>query len=323
MNKKKTAAAKWLVTVFALFLIALNFAVVSEQIPVELFTGELPISEFISSFGNTPAAPTVSPSDTVTPSDVVVDVPYSPEQDFSDAPISETTGLWLVSTGGEYSEDQLEYITEFYSDCVFVGDSVTVQFQKYVDKVSDPVFSKSKFLCNTSFSAYNSLWDLDNPQAVHPMFRGEMRYVWDSVSMMDVEKVFVAFWANEFSVYDRTTIPGHFAQLIANIREKSPDVEVYLISPCFIHYSYQSKKLNNKNIKTLQDQLKEYCAENDVHYVELAQYLGSLERGHYPPYSSDRKVHMSARGLDVWLRVLKDYALGVETPLEDLPVPES
>lgn len=253
------------------------------------------------------------------PSVSQTELPVLPEQ--PEAPIGES-GLRLISTGGEYSQEETEYITAFYTDCVFIGDSLTVQLQGQIKKNEDPVFAKTRFLCNTGFSARTSHMDPNDENAVHPMFGGKKQYVWNSAAIMGAKKAFISFWSNEFVSPNAEDAAENFYLLAQKMREFSPEIELYFVSPCFIHNSYQSEYLNNSNISELQQLLKAFCEENGYHYVEISKYFGDEENGFYPEYCSDNAVHMTYDALDIWLRILKDYAIGIETPLEDFPRPQ-
>lgn len=235
-----------------------------------------------------------------------------------DVPVGEN-GLMLISTGGSYSDEETQRIAEFFTDCVFIGDSLTVQLQNRIKKNEDPAFAKARFLCNTGFSARTSQLDPEDENAVHPLFGGKRQYVWKSAAMMGAKSAVISFWSNEFVTPNAEDAAENFHILAQNMREFSPEIELYFVSPCFIANDAQVEYLNNRNIFELQQLLKAFCEENGYHYIEISKYFGDIENGFYPEYCSDGAVHMTYDALDMWIRILKDYALGIETPIEDFP----
>ena len=54
-----------------------------------------------------------------------------------------------------------------------------------------------------SFSAHNALWPVSE-KSVHPVFQGQQRPIWESISMMDVGNVFLCFGLNDLNIDDKT-----------------------------------------------------------------------------------------------------------------------
>ena len=84
---------------------------------------------------------------------------------------------------GEGAEENAEEIDAYFDDSVFIGDSIMLGFRNYAMKRQDTFLSRMNFLAAGSFSANNALWDV-NDESVHPVYQGEQRQVWESVSLM-------------------------------------------------------------------------------------------------------------------------------------------
>ena len=224
-------------------------------------------------------------------------------------------------------DDTEEKIDAYYAESVFVGDSIMRGFRNYCMKQKGSFLNNIQFLASGSFSVTNSLWDITE-KSVHPVYQGEKRQVWDSISMMNVKRVFLFLGMNDLNVSGLEGTVEKYKQLIANIKEKSPDVEIHIMSMTYTLKGAGKGKLNNDTIREFNVLLQEMVVENGWGYMDMATPLADANGDLAAPYCSDSFVHQTNAAYDVWTGVIRQYArlqLGIpaqipssdETPTEE------
>ncbi len=244
-------------------------------------------------------------------------------QDGGQAPINATTEQATEAgteeeNGGKPLELTQEEIEGFYDDSVFVGDSVMLGFRNYTQKrKEDTLLSRMKFLAAGSLSVNNAFWDTKNKKSVHPVYKGQKRYIWDSLALMESRRVFIMLGMNDLNVYGLEKTRDKYKELIEKIEESCPDAEVYIMSVTYVLHGKEKGNLKNDTIREFNTMLEELAKENEWGYVSLADALADENGDLAEKFCSDGFVHQNAAAYDVWVSVLKDYAAqqlsGVET----------
>jgi len=214
-------------------------------------------------------------------------------------------------------DDTEEKIDAYYAESVFVGDSIMRGFRNYCMKQKGSFLNNIQFLASGSFSVTNSLWDITE-KSVHPVYQGEKCQIWDSISMMNVKRVFLFLGMNDLNVSGLEGTVEKYKQLIANIKEKSPDVEIHIMSMTYTLKGAGKGKLNNDTIREFNVLLQEMVVENGWGYMDMATPLADANGDLAAPYCSDGFVHQTAAAYDVWTAVIREYArlqLGITTEL--------
>lgn len=209
-----------------------------------------------------------------------------------------------------------EAIDAYYANSVFLGDSIMLGFRNYTRKQAEDSFLKQiQFLAAGSYSASNSLWDVTE-KSVHPLYQGKKLQAWDSIEKIAPDKVFICLGLNDLNISGLQGSLDKYSELIRRIQEKSPDVEIHIISMTYTLAGASSGKLQNDTIREYNLMLLDAAIQNGWGYIDVANALaddnGDLAEG----YCSDGFVHQTAAAYDVWTRVLRDYAradLRVET----------
>ncbi len=189
----------------------------------------------------------------------------------------------------------------FFSDAVFVGDSVTQGLQ--TECMRSGALGSALFLATKSFGLYNSL----NGILFHS-FQGQQMTTEDAVAACGAKKVFIMLGMNDMVSVNPEPCIGKWREKIDRILEKSPDVEIYLQTVTPVYTGAESGKLTNPNIDTYNTLLQEFCENNGYHFIDVASYLKDSTGGLAGSYTSDHYVHLSTAGVQVWIQVLKNYA---------------
>ncbi len=204
-------------------------------------------------------------------------------------------------------------IDDFYSNSVFVGDSVMLGFRNYAMKNADTYLGEIQFLASGSFSVNNALQP-PSSTSTHPIYNGKQRYIEESIALMKVDRVFLFFGINDIALAELPDVCDKYAELIGRIQEQSPDVEIYIISATYTIEGMGGKKLNNENLATLNTMMQERASENGWGYIDIMSALDDGKGNLAQEYCSDGHLHQNTAAYDVWSEVLREYA---RTQLED------
>lgn len=111
----------------------------------------------------------------------------------------------------------------FYDDAGFIGDSVTYQLlftQGREEAIGSPVPLFRRSASVKGFTDYS--WNV--------MFRGTEWKIEEAVAASGVNKVFIMLGANDLGVRSPAETFDNFQTMIDRIREKAPQVEIYIES---------------------------------------------------------------------------------------------
>lgn len=199
----------------------------------------------------------------------------------------------------------------FFEGSVFIGDSVMMGFRNYVMGQPQGFLGGPDFLVSGSFSLRMALARISE-SSIHPVYQGEQRFIWDSIAMLKAKKAFLFFGLNDIDMAGVEGTCANYAEVVGNIRNASPETEIYIISMTNVLNGSEVGGLNNANIRLLNEKVKEYCETADVQFIDIASFLVDENGGLKQEYCSDGYVHQNAAAYDVWTKVLRWYASGGE-----------
>lgn len=199
----------------------------------------------------------------------------------------------------------------FFDDAVFIGDSVSVKLASY--QKSTAALGKAQFFAASSLSAANALWEVSS-KSVHPKYNGQKTLVENCVKYSGAKKVFIMLGMNDIGIYSFDKSINNYKELISRIKEKSPNVDIYIqsMTPMTSISTRADEKLNNTNIKLYNKRLKQMCSEMGWHYLDVASALYDSTGTYLPQeYCSDpvyMGLHMSDKGCEKWVEYLLNNA---------------
>ena len=243
---------------------------------------------------------TAIPDDTEPPAPVVTEVPELPEGQV----------LWLNTMPLDLCGLTEAEAEEWFSDAVFVGDSIMLGWKNYNNSMlsSDPnFFGQTHFLCEGSYGAGHALEPVSD-KSLHPLYQGKQHLLWDSISMMGAKKVFICFGLNDVAIYGVEGTAENFTKLCQNIVQSSPDVKIYIISAMYLIDDSNMKALTNKNLRSLNELLREMCEGNGYGFVDIASHLVGPDGYLKPEYCSDNYVHQTTAAYVIWAQILRSVA---------------
>lgn len=231
-------------------------------------------------------------------------------------PVAESTGPSVSNTPVDtmhYTGNTLKSgVSEtqadaFFKNSVFYGDSVTLGFQNYVAKQSSGFLGGMIVYGTGSYGVANALRAVSST-SIHPTYKGYQTQLWDLTSYLKVDKVFMMFGMNDLGLYGVTDTITNYKTLIDAIREKNPNVKIYILTTTPMTESYQLQHLNNSNIRLFNNKLRELSSAWNVQIIDVASYLMDSDGYLKSEYASDGKYHLTNAAYKEWVKVLRSFA---------------
>lgn len=191
--------------------------------------------------------------------------------------------------------------TDFFDDAVFIGDSVTLMLQNY--QFSSNALGKAQFLVQGSYSVFHAV---NNTMLVS--YRGSSMRLPEAIAATGAKKAFIMLGANDIGAYGIEKTMKNWETMLTRIREKAPDIEIYIQSMTPVWTGGELGKLNNPNADEYNKTLRAFAEENDCVFVDIASYMKDATGGLATEYCSDKYIHLTFAGAQVWVQVLKNFA---------------
>ena len=216
---------------------------------------------------------------------------------------SQTSKDGVSSAESVLTEEELK---AYYSDAVFIGDSIMIGFRNYSAKQETYVHD-IQFLAVGSYSAFNAMKPV-SADNVHPVYKGKKYQVWDAVPLIGSKRAFILLGMNDISILGLEGARDKYKELIDKILETSPDIEIHIISVTYTLADQGIGKLNNENLAKYNILLQEMAEENDWGYIDLCTPISDGKGNLAKEYCSDGFVHLSPSAYTLWESKLTDYA---------------
>lgn len=266
-------------------------------------TTTIPGTSTLPTMPSFPTAPVV-PATSVVPT-VPTTVPTAPTTTPTVLPTIPTTVPTVPAT--EPTQPPIPFDeAAFFSESVFLGDSVTKGLSIYCMKNKD-VLPGARFLCEASYAVRHAIGEVGGQYVVSITYQGEKMRPEDALAAMGAKRVFIMLGLNDIGLGVNWTFKN-YGTLIQNIRSKCPDIEIYIQSGTPIWIPNERDGLTNANMDRFNALLEQYCQENGYHFVNVASVLKNVQGGLKGEYCSDRYVHLNNAGTEAWIAYLKEFA---------------
>lgn len=182
-----------------------------------------------------------------------------------------------------------------------MGDSITNLLQVYTyshDELGEPLF-----LTQASYSVRNMV----NYNAPLP-YGGKQKQLPDALADSGVSRVFIMLGINDIGVVGVDRSIENWDVFIDRIREKCPDIDIYIQSCTPMYGSSQGKELNNGLIDEYNERLRALAEEKGCCFVEVGKYFKDENGDLIPTLTKDYYVHFTMDGCDLWVAALLDPA---------------
>ena len=195
----------------------------------------------------------------------------------------------------------------YFNRSVFIGDSIMAGYHNHLAYTRDANLSGAQFLAKVSYSAVHAINETDR---LHPTFMGISRPVWDSISMMPVDRAFIMFGTNDLVSASPEQTVERVTQVADKIKLKNPNVDINIISMTPVYPGTSKGCLSNPFILMYNQLMMQRCLERGWGFVNLAQAMTDANGDLRIEYSSDKYVHLTNKAYsEVWDIALQNFAL--------------
>lgn len=287
--------------------------------PAGTETVVLPASTVVVS---TPVPTVVPVNATAVPTPVPTAEPVAQAPVATEVPVASAEGYQVLSgipqTDRPIGLQQSAQVADaYFNDAVFIGDSVTLKLKYYVQQGRQSYASllgNAQFLCAGSMGSGNAM-EAVSDSSIHPSFRGQKMTLEDSVAAMGAKKVFIMLGMNDIAVYGPEQSAQNMMQLIARIKAKSPDAQIFIQSATPKMTNNPSHKLNNNTLFEYDLKLYELAKTMEsqgVYFVDIAYVMRNAEGNLPADYCSDpedQALHFTDIACQQWIQYLYTHAL--------------
>ena len=204
-----------------------------------------------------------------------------------------------------------ETLMTFFTNSVFVGDSVSQRFRTYTKdmRVSDPAFlSDAKFLTVQSYMLFMASKNYVSQKSANLTYRGRDMSLCQIMGQMKPARVFILLGINDYIGEKIDKGMEYVTRTVELIHKYSPDTKIYFQSLTPVTRNF----CRRKDFRTMWDEynvaLKNLSETTDFTYIEIAERLKD-EEGYLPDdWSTDREYHVNNKGIAIWVEELLDFA---------------
>ena len=204
-----------------------------------------------------------------------------------------------------------ETLMGFFTDSVFVGDSISQRFRTYTKdrRVEEPGFlSNAKFLVTQSYLLFVASKNYVSKVSSNLTYQGQEMSLCMIMGKMKPKRVFILLGVNDYIGEKLDKAEEYVTRTVSLIHKYSPDTQIYFQSLTPVTRTFCKRK----DYRTMWDQynvlLKGLSETNDFTYIEIAQGLKDDE-GYLPEaLAMDKEYHLNNAGVEIWVSELLDFA---------------
>lgn len=190
--------------------------------------------------------------------------------------------------------------SSFFDDAAFIGDSISGTLEYHGLNSTD--LGKATYLVTVDYSVKAAV---ENTRLV--VYKGRGMSPQDALKAAGVSKVYIMLGAmGDIANNGIDKTMENWAKLIANIKEKNPDIRIFIQSCTPI--AADTRALTNQMINDYNERLREFAAENGLTFVEIGEHF--KDKNGCLPYEHCRDgfAHLRIDSAKLWVEQLKDPA---------------
>ncbi|PSB25870.1 GDSL-type esterase/lipase family protein [Stenomitos frigidus] len=188
----------------------------------------------------------------------------------------------------DHRKSQLSLLPVNASNIIFLGDSITDEGE-WAELLNNPAIRNRGISSDTTIGVLDRLQDIIAPRP---------------------QKIFLMIGVNDLSNLGRSpadVVQTH-KEILTQIREQSPQTNVFIQSVLPIHPSLFLGFVTNSNIQTLNEQLQRLANEFSYPYINLhAHFLGAHHQLD-AQYTSDG-IHLNGIAYQRWAKLIEPHVL--------------
>lgn len=206
-------------------------------------------------------------------------------------PKTEKTTKRSGSSGGKETMTYHDMDYSCFDDCAFIGNSRVLDLKNY--GLAENVYASVGLTVDTVFTEKAS---------------GSSVVIIDELKGKHFKKVFLMFGDNECGWPNTSVFIKRYAKVIAAVRERVPEAEIYLQSVLPISRAADAKNeygCNNAAINKVNEAIKQLAKDEGVRYINPAASMTDSQ-GFLPDEAASDGVHLRKKYCRIWLNYLAD-----------------
>ena len=201
----------------------------------------------------------------------------------------------VIPAQSAFAEDEIP--EDWFDDALFIGDSITGSLCNKV--LMDGGLGQAQILYVNGLSCHGIIRD----NRTIP-YMGNGLAISEILQKSKANKLFLMLAMNDIGQKDEVLVES-WTKLISNIREKCPDVKIFIQSgtPLFFEHDW----FTNANMTAYNELLQNLCEELDCVYVDVTAGLAGADGCMLEEYHLD-SLHLTIAACEIWIKNLKEPA---------------
>ena len=184
---------------------------------------------------------------------------------------------------------------EYFGNIIMLGDSMTTGFDLYRNSIKfegKDVLRDLTVVAVVSYGVNNALREISN-NSIHPLFMGKQTKPEDIIAQKKAKYVFICLGINDIIWQQTENFIKSYATLVNNIREKSPEKIIVIMSLTPVVAGTHEGGLNNDRIMEANAALLRFANDNGIPFIDYAAALRDAQNSLPRELSSDGYCHFT------------------------------
>ena len=287
-RKQKKARRMAMYSCIVLFVLVVSFVITQV---IQFFTREEDHQPLLDNPGNTQTELTDTPSPV----------------DYAVGPHISDLSLPLVQPDISHTQATANGRVDvgYFDDAIFMGDSLADGFKDYAAWMSlkgrGTLYLTQRSMTPRSFMQPGAMVDAGDAGVVD---------VWATIADRQPGKMYITLGTNALMAMDPAEFIESYYQLVAKIRQTSPDTTIYIttIPPTSSAYAAKEERLSKERIQQANDLIAKMCREENLALINLYDVVMGADGYLNEDINSDG-IHMTPEGYKMWLNYLIEHTV--------------
>lgn len=287
-RKQKKARRMAMYSCVVLFVLVVSFVITQV---IQFFTREEDHQPLLDNPGNTQTELTDTPSPV----------------DYAVGPHISDLSLPLVQPDISHTQATANGRVDvgYFDDAIFMGDSLADGFKDYAAWMSlkgrGTLYLTQRSMTPRSFMQPGAMVDAGDAGVVD---------VWATIADRQPGKMYITLGTNALMAMDPAEFIESYYQLVAKIRQTSPNTTIYIttIPPTSSAYAAKEERLSKERIQQANDLIAKMCREENLALINLYDVVMGADGYLNEDINSDG-IHMTPEGYKMWLNYLIEHTV--------------
>ncbi|MBR5805465.1 MAG: hypothetical protein IKY30_01675 [Oscillospiraceae bacterium] len=287
-RKQKKARRMAMYSCIVLFVLVVSFVITQV---IQFFTREEDHQPLLDNPGNTQTELTDTPSPV----------------DYAVGPHISDLSLPLVQPDISHTQATANGRVDvgYFDDAIFMGDSLADGFKDYAAWMSlkgrGTLYLTQRSMTPRSFMQPGAMVDAGDAGVVD---------VWATIADRQPGKMYITLGTNALMAMDPAEFIESYYQLVAKIRQTSPNTTIYIttIPPTSSAYAAKEERLSKERIQQANDLIAKMCREENLALINLYDVVMGAD-GYLNEEINSDGIHMTPEGYKMWLNYLIEHTV--------------